>query len=103
MSKRSKVRLNNVPVLTGLLLLLFFITFRLSAKNNIAWQNYNSITNDSDTTVRDTIKKTIKDTLLKPEGDTGLRQSTDTLPKPTTVVNAPDSFFVKDSLRGTDT
>src|SRR5690349_19619346 len=99
MSKRSKVRINYLPVLTGLLLLLFFITFQLSAKNNIAWQYIDSITNNSDTTVPDTIKKAIKDTLVKLKGDTSHQRYTDTLPKPSTVVNAPDSFFVKDSLR----
>ena len=103
MSKRSKVRIKYGPVLTGLLLLLFFITFRLNAKNNIAWQYYDSITNNSDTTVRDTIKKIIKDSLLNLKGDTGQQQSTDTLPKPSSVINAPDSFFVADSLRGADT
>jgi len=103
MSKRSKVRIKYVPVLTGLLLLLFFITFRLNARNNVAWQYYNSITNNSDTTVRDSIKKTIKDTLLKPKVDSVQRQSADTLSKPSTVINAPDSFFVNDSLRGADT
>jgi LPS-assembly protein len=99
MSKRSKVRINYLPVLTGLLLLLFFITFRLSAKNNISWQYFDPITSNTDTTVPGTIKKTIKDTSVKPKGDTVHRRSTDTLPKPSTVINAPDSFFVKDSLR----
>src|SRR5947199_2973795 len=100
MSKRSKVRINYLPVLTGLLLLLFFITFRLSAKNSIAWHYFDPITYNSDTTVPDTIKKTIKDTLIKPKQDTVQRRATDTLPKPSTVINAPDSFFVNDSLRG---
>ncbi|TKK68509.1 LPS-assembly protein LptD [Ilyomonas limi] len=102
MSKRSKVSRNYTPVLTGLLLLLFFITFRLSAKSNIEWQYLDTITNNSDTTILDTIKKTIKDTLLKPAGDT-LQKVNDTLPKPSSVINAPDSFFVADSLNGADT
>ncbi len=103
MSKRSKVRINYLPVFTGLLLLLFFITFRLNAKNNIAWRYINSKTYDSDTIVPDTIKKIIKDTSVKLKGDTVRGGLADTLPKPSTVINAPDSFFVKDSLHGADT
>lgn len=102
MSKRSKVRRKYLPVLTALLLLLFFITFRLAAKNNIALQNFNILTNYSDTIVPDTIKKTIKDSLLKKTAKDTLHKSTDTLPKPS-VINAPDSFFLADSLRGADT
>ncbi len=102
MSKRSKVRRNYLPVLTGLLLLLFFTTFRLSAKNNQAWHFFYEITNNSDTTIPDTIKKIIKDTLLKPVAGS-LQRTGDTLPIPSTVINAPDSFFVADSLREADT
>src|SRR6476469_1647733 len=99
MSKRSKVTRNFKPVLTGLLLLLFFITFRLSAKSNVAWQYFDIITNYKDTTVPDTVKKEIKDSLLKPEKTDTLQKVNDTLPKPSTIINAPDSFFVADSLR----
>ncbi len=88
-----------MPVFAGLLLLLFFITFQLSARNNTALQFLKVLTSNADTTVPPAIKKTIKDTAA-PASDT-LRK--DTLPRPSTTINAPDSFFVADSLRSRDT
>ena len=103
MSKRSKVTRNYKPVLTGLLLLLFFITFRSGAKNNADWQYVDSVTNYKDTTVPDTVKKTIKDSLLKKRSDSLRQNAGDTLPKSSTIISAPDSLAVADSLAGQDT
>ncbi len=93
MSKRSKISRKTILALSAWLLLLFFIT-------HINATGYHTESNTS-TDNRDTI---INDSaLLKLRNDTGALPKDDTTQPSSTVINAPDSLFFKDTANADST
>ncbi len=96
MSKRSKISRKTILALSTLLLLLFFIT-HINASGYPSFFTGSSYTeNYRDTIITDSA-------LLKLRNDTGALPKDDPLPANSSVINAPDSLFFKDTANADST
>ena len=90
MSKRSKISRKKILAFAALLLLLFFINYIHASDSHTFFDASSYIKNNNDTIITDSA-------LYKLRNDTGGFPKDDTVPQKSSVINAPDSLFFKDT------